>query len=238
MIEAENKKNISKMRNRKMVKDAIDNVSPGFVKGDRKYNAQLVADDLAEKKFGKDFYDLDQKQQMDLYGEALDGLSVDLDKFATGGRAGFANGSGGLLDILNIQAEGSKSGKQQIKGAPEGITIDSETYNIILNADIPINEKINLLTTYGRDKGRDKIEKDGEELFLGEGGSRTREIGLDFNPDAEKGFSGNIMYNPDTENTKLRIDYKYADGGRIGYKLGSFKTILNFFKRKQSSAGL
>jgi hypothetical protein len=71
MIEAENKKNIAKMRNRKMIKDAIDNASPGFVSGDRKYNAQLVAEDLAEKKFGKEFYDLDQKQQMDLYDEAL-----------------------------------------------------------------------------------------------------------------------------------------------------------------------
>jgi hypothetical protein len=91
MIEAENKKGIASIKNRKMVKDAVDNASPGFVKGDRKYNAQLVADDLAEKKFGKDFYDLDQKQQMDLYGEALDGLSED---FAQGGRAGFKEGSG------------------------------------------------------------------------------------------------------------------------------------------------
>ena len=93
MIEAENRKNISKMRNRKMVDDAIDNVSPGFVKGDRKYNAQLVAEELAEKRFGKEFYDLDQKQQMDLYDEALDGLSVDPNKFAQGGRAGFKIGS-------------------------------------------------------------------------------------------------------------------------------------------------
>jgi hypothetical protein len=93
MIEAENKKNIGKMRNRKMVKDAIDNVSPGFVRGDRKYNAQLVAEDLAEKKFGKEFYDLDQRQQIDLYDEALDGLSVDIEDFAQGGRAGFKIGS-------------------------------------------------------------------------------------------------------------------------------------------------
>jgi len=57
------------------VEEAIDNASPGFASGDRKYNAQLVADSLAEKRFGKEFYDLDQKQQMDLYGEALDGLS-------------------------------------------------------------------------------------------------------------------------------------------------------------------
>ena len=69
---------------------AIDNASPGFVKGDRKYNAQLVAEDLADKKFGKEFYDLDQRQQMDLYDEALKGLSED---FAQGGRAGFKLGS-------------------------------------------------------------------------------------------------------------------------------------------------
>ena len=105
MIEAENKKNIGKMRNRKMVKDAIDNVSPGFVRGDRKYNAQLVAEDLADKKFGKEFYDLDQKQQMDLYGEALDGLSVDLDDFAQGGRAGFSNGG---IDVLKLEDEAFK----------------------------------------------------------------------------------------------------------------------------------
>ena len=93
MIEAENKKGIASMRNRKMVKDAIDNMSPGFVKGDRKYNAQLVAEDLANKKFAKDFDDLDQRQQMDLYDEALEGLSEqtrgmpDPDDFAKGGIA-------------------------------------------------------------------------------------------------------------------------------------------------------
>ena len=57
------------------IDEAIDNASPGFASGDRKYNAQLVADDLAEKRFGKDFYDLDQRQQMQLYDEAYQGLS-------------------------------------------------------------------------------------------------------------------------------------------------------------------
>ena len=99
-LEKNNKEGIARIKNKKMVEEAIDNVSPGFVKGDRKYNAQLVAEDLADKKFGKDFYDLDQKQQMDLYGEALDGLSVDLDKFAQGGRAGFSNGG---IDILKAE---------------------------------------------------------------------------------------------------------------------------------------
>ena len=99
MIEAENKKGIASIRNRKMVKDAIDNMSMGFVKGDRKYNAQLVAEDLANKKFGKDFDDLDQRQQMDLYDEALKGLSEDM---AQGGRAGFNDGG---IDILKAEDE-------------------------------------------------------------------------------------------------------------------------------------
>ena len=48
-MEKNNKEAVARIRNRKMVKDAIDNASPGFVKGDRKYNAQLVAEDLADK---------------------------------------------------------------------------------------------------------------------------------------------------------------------------------------------
>jgi hypothetical protein len=58
----------------KMVDDAIDNSSPGFA-GDIKYDAQLVAEDLAEKMYRKEFYDLSQKQQSDVYGKAYDGLS-------------------------------------------------------------------------------------------------------------------------------------------------------------------
>jgi hypothetical protein len=93
-----NKEGIARIKNKKMVEDAIDNVSPGFVSGDRKYNAQIVAEDLAERKFGKEFYDLDQRQQMDLYDEALEGLSdqtrgmPDPEDFAQGGRAGFKDG--------------------------------------------------------------------------------------------------------------------------------------------------
>ena len=80
------KEDLIKTKKMTDVEAAIDNASPGFVKGDRKYNAQLVADDLADKRFGKDFYDLDQQQQMDLYGEALEALPtpkfrLNVDKF-------------------------------------------------------------------------------------------------------------------------------------------------------------
>ena len=252
-LEKSNKEGIAKIKSRqKMLDDAIDDASPGF-SGDRKVDAELVAENLAER-MGKVYDDLPTKERLKIYDEAFQGLSKrrkmqresledfvddaggvdpddprgiddfipddDPEPLAQGGRAGFSEGSGGLLDLLDIQAEGSKTGKQQIPGAPEGITMDSETYNFIVNADIPIGEKINLLTKYGRGKGRTRIEKDDQELFLGEGGSRTREIGIDINPDAEKGFGGNIMYNPDSNQVKGGITYKFNEGGRAGFKDG------------------
>ena len=121
---------------RSMVEDAIDNASLGFVRGDRKYNAQLVAEDLAEKKFGKEFYDLDQKQQIDLYDEALEGLSKqtrdmpDPEDLAQGGRVGLKKGMdrrtfmkimGGLttLPILGKFAKGAKLVEPAVKKAAE-----------------------------------------------------------------------------------------------------------------------
>ena len=100
-----------RFNNTKEIEKAIDNVSPGFA-GDRKYDAQLIADDLAEKRFGKEFYDLDQRQQMDLYDEALEGLSEqtrgmpDPDDFAQGGRAGFMAGGMGRRAFLKMMAAG------------------------------------------------------------------------------------------------------------------------------------
>ena len=137
MIEAENKKNIGKMRNRKMVKNAIDNVSPGFVKGDRKYNAQLVAEDLAEKKFGKEFYDLDQRQQIDLYDEALKGLSED---FAQGGRAGFANGTGAPSITLGPK-EGSMGPVFETNDPGEAAKEIIKRLIRVEGAKIPLTEK-------------------------------------------------------------------------------------------------
>ena len=45
-----------------MVDDAIDNASPGF-SGDRKVDAELVAEDLAER-MGKVYDDLPTKEQI------------------------------------------------------------------------------------------------------------------------------------------------------------------------------
>ena len=54
--------------------DAIENASPGYT-GDLKYDAQMLADDVAEQRFGKEFDDLSQTQQSDLYSESYKALS-------------------------------------------------------------------------------------------------------------------------------------------------------------------
>ena len=165
--------------------------------------------------------------------------------YAEGGRIGFEDGtSKSLLDLLdmtakerkrmemkqladevskyvNIQGEGSKSGKRQISGAPEGFTIDSETYNALVKADIPLSQKIDLLASFEYGKGRDRIEKDNQEIFLGEGNYKKRDVGFGFNKDGE-GFGGTVMYNMETGEPEFKGTFKksFAEGGRLGYAFG------------------
>ena len=132
---------------------------------------------------------------------------------ADGGRIGLKDGPK-LSDFVNVQASGSKSGKQQIMGAPEGITADRESINAIVKADIPISQKIDLLAKYQYGKGRTKIEKDDQEIFLDEGGFKSRDIGLGFNKEGE-GIGGTLMYNIETGEPEFNIGFrkKFDKGG-------------------------
>jgi hypothetical protein len=136
-----------------------------------------------------------------------------------------------LLDLIKVNASGSKSGKQQIQGAPKGITVDNETINAIINLDIPINEKINILGSYAYGKGRDKIEDKGQEIFLDEGGYKDRNIGLGFNQDGE-GLSGSVIRNLETGDDQFNIGFKksFAEGGRLGFGGGKF--VFDAARRK------
>jgi len=108
----------------------------------------------------------------------------------------------------------SKTGKQQIEGAPEGITSDKEVFNLIVGLDIPITEKINILGDIGFSKFRDRIEKDDQELFLADPASNVnKNIGIGYEDD---GLSGSIMYNPDTKYKQFQISKKFAYGGIAG----------------------
>ena len=72
-ISKENKESAARMKNTKMIDDAIDNASPGF-SGDTKIDAELVAEDLAER-MGLVYDDLPTKQRLDIYDQAYTGLS-------------------------------------------------------------------------------------------------------------------------------------------------------------------
>ena len=98
------------MRLKKLLDEAYDMVTSrgDFDFSDYKMRGQLMAEELSELKFGKDYYDLDQKTQMELYKQSSDYLDNVADDAADnlfdrmkegrkgGGRVGLAEGSGSL----------------------------------------------------------------------------------------------------------------------------------------------
>ena len=97
---------------------ASDNVSPGYAKGDLKYNAELLADQLAEDA-GVVYDDLGALERTEFYGTAYDYLAkemmqyrqmtkmltdveqkMQLSDFTIKGRK--PNASGGLAGILEV----------------------------------------------------------------------------------------------------------------------------------------
>jgi hypothetical protein len=59
--------------------------------GDRGWRAQMLAEELAQEEYGKEFYDLSQDKQMEIYTIALD--MIDSGGMAQGGRIGYSQGS-------------------------------------------------------------------------------------------------------------------------------------------------
>ena len=133
---------------------------------------------------------------------------------ADGGRIGYKDGPK-LTDFFDVQASGTKSGKQQIQGAPDGITSDKETINAILTMDIPLTEKVNLIGDLQYGKFRDKIEYNDDEIFLDDPKSyRDRNIGLDYNRGGE-GFSGSATVGDRGPEFKIKYKKSFADGGML-----------------------
>ncbi len=73
--------------------------------GDRGWKAQMLAEDLAQEEYGKDFYDLSNDKQMEIYTIALD--MIDSRGMASGGRIGFQGG--GIFPSLDMGGSGQKN---------------------------------------------------------------------------------------------------------------------------------
>ena len=120
-----------------------------------------------------------------------------------------------ILDNIKITGSGGKTGKQQIVGAPSGITSDKETINLQGSAEIPITNNVDFLLDGQYNKFRDNIEYKDNQIFLEDAPSNIdRKVGIGFNKGGE-GFSGYGKYGIDSGEPELFVKYKktFADGG-------------------------
>ena len=113
----ENKEAVARIKNKKLIDDAIDNVSIGF-SGDRRTDAELVAAEIAERR-GLNIDDLDTRQRASIYGEAYEALTNFLRKDkADGGRIGLRIGSGEGKDVSGREYSAPSAAAKSVKTSP------------------------------------------------------------------------------------------------------------------------
>ena len=230
MIVAENKKNIDKMKRKKMLDEAIDNVSPSLT-GDRKYDADVVAADLAER-MGLVYDDMPVKERIKLYDEAYTGLTKKKfdppEEKADGGRIGLRSGTGFKFLQRVFGKEGFKEMKsrdpEMYQGLLEVVDMyrkrDKEGLKMYLQKFLPHmdDEEIEAFI----------IGSDGSEGLVGElirlGSGRDYKGKLEMIKRSEE-----MKKLRDLEVTDDMIRKPNADGGimRLGFKDGpSLESIL------------
>ena len=223
-LEKQNKESVAKIRQR-MVDEAIDNMSPSL-SGDIRTDAELVAEDLASR-MGKVYDDMPTKERLKLYEESYSGLSkqrfknrkkpddaddpnydaepadfdpdADNETFATGGRAGFANGTGAPSITLGPKEE-PMGPVFETNDPGEAAKEIIKRLIRVEGAQIPLTEK-GLLSL-----NIDNLDKQSLggiiDLLGGE---------LQFGVGRDEGGRG----------AGYTFRKQFADGGRIGYFMGS-----------------
>jgi G:T/U-mismatch repair DNA glycosylase len=236
MIEAENKKTINKIKQRqKMLNEAIDNVSPGL-SGDRKVDAELVAEDLATR-MGKVYDDLPTKERLKLYDEAYQGLTkkkFDPEDLATGGRVGLKVGSGKKF----LQKVFGKQGLEDMKdrdpemfvGLLEVVDMyrkrDKEGLKMYLQKFLPHMDDAQIEDFIRGSDGSEGLI--GELIRLGSGRDYKGKIEMIKKSEEMKKLR-------DLEVTEDMLRKPNADGGRAGYKLGIGPLIEFLAKASKTS---
>ena len=244
-MEKSNKESVARIKQRKMIEDAIDNTSPSLT-GDTKYDATLVAEDLAER-MGKVYDDLDQMERLDLYDQAYTGLSAqrfkgfkkpkdsDPEDMAQGGRAGFKSGLGFFASLFG------KGGKMFRKRGDVPTSVFSEKKGPITiedMANIPEKElrKIRRTQELGLYDETPEILKAGNlfERFTKKVGNKRV---IDY--DRAEFILNRKLKGDETLNELLQIEYQTrpgrADGGRAGFDMGGGATGIKLFPRASGS---
>ena len=159
------------------------------------------------------------------------GVESDINKYADGGRIGLEGGS----DLFTLEAQGSKTGAQQIENAPKGWTSDKEMFDVIAALKIPVSKKIKLLADLQYGKYRDQMEYKDQDVYLDDPKSyRDRKLGVSYNEGGE-GLSGHAKVNVDTGEPEAYIQWlkkfgktKKMDGGRVVGRLKAFAPLAPY----------
>jgi hypothetical protein len=157
------------MRLKKLLDEAYEMVSSrgDFDFSDYKMRGQLMAEELSELKFGKDYYDLDQKTQMDLYKQSSDYLDNVADDAADNARdimkERFDKAEGGMpTGIMRTNAAGIKERDYRDEGGfvPVGIKEKADDVPAMLSK----NEFV-MTADAVRGAGDGSIEKGAQKMY-------------------------------------------------------------------------
>jgi len=121
-----------------------------------------------------------------------------------------------ITDFIKPTVEFTKSGRQDIPNTP--LEIDKTTLNALVEADIPITDKLNIMANIYYGKNRDQIFFDDQEIFVDEGRGRSRDVGIKYNfDDKDEGIGLLLKKNIDTGDDEARIRFlkKFLLGGMV-----------------------
>ena len=121
-----------------------------------------------------------------------------------------------ITDFIKPTVEFTKSGRQDIPNTP--LEIDKTTLNALVEADIPITDKLNIISNIYYGKNRDQIFFDDQEIFVDEGRGRSRDVGIKYNfDDKDEGIGLLLKKNIDTGDDEARFRFlkKFLLGGMV-----------------------
>ena len=121
-----------------------------------------------------------------------------------------------ITDFIKPTVEFTKSGRQDIPNTP--LEIDKTTLNALVEADIPITDKLNIIANIYYGKNRDQIFFDDKEIFVGEDRDKSRDVGIKYNfDDKDEGIGLLLKKNIDTGDDEARIRFlkKFLLGGIV-----------------------
>jgi hypothetical protein len=121
-----------------------------------------------------------------------------------------------ITDFIKPRVEFTKSGRQDIPNTP--LEIDKTALNALVEADIPVTDKLNIIANIYYGKNRDQIFFDDQEIFVDEGRGKSRDVGIKYNfDDDDQGLGLLLKKNIDTgeDEARLRFLKKFLSGGMV-----------------------